>query len=49
MYACMSVILLKAAQKSIGLKSVRMAGRCWMTKEINDKLKGKNRSIVAKA
>ena len=32
-------ILSKAAQKHIGLKAVGMAGRCWMTKDINDKLK----------
>ena len=39
MYARMSAILLKAAQKHIGLKVVGMAGRCWMMKQINDKLK----------
>ena len=38
-YALMSAILLKAAQKHIGLKAVGMVGRCWMMKEINDKLK----------
>ena len=36
---CMSVILLKADQKHIGLKAEGMAGRCWMMKEINHKLK----------
>ena len=35
----MSVILFKAGQNHIGQKAVRLAGRCWMTKEINDKLK----------
>ena len=39
MYACLSAILLKAAQKHIGLKAMGMVGRCWMMKEINDKLK----------
>ena len=38
-YAHKSAILLKAAQKHIGLKAVGMAGRCSITKEINDKLK----------
>ena len=35
----MSAILLKAAQKHIGMKVVGMVGRCTMTKEINDNLK----------
>ena len=39
MHARMSAILLKAAQRHNGLKAVLMDGRCWMTKEINDKLK----------
>ena len=39
MHARMSAILLQAAPKHIGLKAVGMAGRCWTTKEINDKLK----------
>ena len=33
-YARMSVIILKA-----GLNAVGLAGRCWMMKEVNDKLK----------
>ena len=32
-------ILLKAAPKHVGLTAVGMARRCWMTKEINNKLK----------
>ena len=39
MYARMSSIPLKAAQKHIGLKVVGIAGWRWMTKVINDKLK----------
>ena len=39
MYVRMSAVLLMAAQGHIGLKAVGMAGRCWMTKEINDKVK----------
>ena len=39
MHACIRAVLLKVAPKHIGLKAVGMAGRCWMTKEINDKLK----------
>ena len=39
MQAHMSVSLLKAAKKHNGLKVVGMVGRCWMTKEINNKLK----------
>ena len=35
----MSAILLKAAQKQTRLKVVGMAGRCWITKEMNNKLK----------
>ena len=38
MNARMYVIQLKATHKHIGLKAVGMAGRCWMTKDINDKL-----------
>ena len=37
-YVRMSAILLKDS-KHIWLKVVGMAGRCWMTKEINDKPK----------
>ena len=39
MYGRMSTVLLKAAQKHIGVKAVGMAGQCWLAKEINDKLK----------
>ena len=35
---CMTAILLKAAPKHIGLKAVGMAGQCWTTKQINNKL-----------
>ena len=38
-YVRKSAILLKADSKHIGLKAVGMAGRCWMTKEINNKPK----------
>ena len=38
MNAIMSAILLNADQKYIGLEAVVMAGQCWMTKDINDKL-----------
>ena len=37
----MCAILLKAAIKHIGLNVVGMAGRCCVTKQINDKLKGR--------
>ena len=39
MHARMCAILLRAAQKHIGLNAVGMAGLCWMTKVINDKTK----------
>ena len=39
MYARMSAIPLKAVHKHIGLKAVGMAGWCWITKEINERLK----------
>ena len=35
----MSAIPLKAAEKHIELKALGLAGRCWMTEEINNKLK----------
>ena len=34
-----SAIPLKASQKHIGLKTVGMAGWCWMIEHVNDKLK----------
>ena len=39
MHAHMSAILMKADKKHIELKVVGMAGQCWVTKEMNDKLK----------
>ena len=43
MYAHMSAIPLKAAQTHIGLKAEGMTGRCWLKKEIKDKLKERER------
>ena len=39
MHARICATLLMAAHKHNGLNAVGMAERCWMTKEINDKLK----------
>ena len=39
MHTRMSAIQLKAPKKHIGLKAVGKAGRYWMTKRINDKMK----------
>ena len=39
----MSAILLKADQKHIALKAVGIAGRHWMTKEINNKMNEKQK------
>ena len=49
MYVRMSAILLKAAQKHIGMKAVGKAGRCGMMKEINDKLKKEKKTVKTKA